>query len=67
MLMPAYAHGGWGTPTASQHNIFYSENLTNFIFLVFLTGFELGSLMSYNLEPDALPVEPPVTPTHAMM
>ena len=28
------------------------------IFLVLLTGFELGSLMSENLESDALPTEP---------
>ena len=30
---------GLGTPTASQHNIFYSENLSQ-LFFVLLTGFE---------------------------
>ena len=37
--MRAYTHwGGWGTPTASQHNLFDSENPT--VFLVLLAGFE---------------------------
>ena len=34
----AYTHGLFGTPTASQHNIFDSEKLTSFLEL--LTGFE---------------------------
>ena len=40
-LVRAYTHGGLGTPTASQHNIFESENFSQ-IFLVPLTqaGFE---------------------------
>ena len=42
-----------GTPTASQHNIFDSETL---VFLVLLTGVELGS---WNVKSDVLPTEPP--------
>ena len=30
ILVRAYTHGALGTPTASQHNIFDSEKLTNF-------------------------------------
>ena len=46
---------GLGTPTASQYNIFDSGKKVNSLcFLVLLTGLELGSLMSYNVESDAL-------------
>ena len=30
ILVRAYTHDGWAHGTASQHNIFYSEKLTNF-------------------------------------
>ena len=36
--MLAYTHVGWGTPTASQHNLFQSEKLK--VFCVHLTGSE---------------------------
>ena len=48
------------TVTASQHNILDSEKATHFSCAPdTVTGFELGSLMSLNLESDALPTEPP--------
>ena len=50
---------GLGTPTASQHNIFDSGKLSH-IFLLLPTGFKLGSMISYNLESDTLPIESPV-------
>ena len=52
---------GSGTPTASQHNIFDSETLSVQFFLVLLTqaGFEPPVP---DLEPDALPTEPPLHP-----
>ena len=48
----------WGlvTPTASQHNIFYSEKNPHLGSLVLLRGVELGS---WNVESDALQIEPP--------
>ena len=55
--MRADIHGGWATPTASQHNILTRKN--SHFFLVLLTGFEprvFGSRVEY------LPIEPPRTP-----
>ena len=49
ILVRAYTHGGLGTVTASQRNIFDSEKLTIF-FIVLLTGFEPVLL---DLESDA--------------
>ena len=45
------------TPTASQHNIFDSEKLSQF-FLLLLMGSNL-ILRSLDLESDALQIEPP--------
>ena len=44
-----------GTPTASHHNIFDSENL----FLALLMGFKLGS---WDVKSDAVPIEPSPPP-----
>ena len=51
--MRTYTHGGLGTPTASQHNLFDLEKLK--LFLVLLTGFEPSTL---DLQSDALTTEP---------
>ena len=56
--MRAYTHGGWGTKTASQHNNFDWEKLTQ-IFLVLRTGFEP---LIFGSRVDALPTEPPRHP-----
>ena len=47
---------GLGTPTASQHNIFDSEKLSQICIVLLTQSSNLGSL---DLESDALPIEPP--------
>ena len=42
IVMRTYTHGGLGTPTASQHNIFDSEKLSQ-IFLCSWRSLDLGS------------------------
>ena len=51
-------HTGVGHTLTASHHIFYSENLQKKI-IVPLTGLELWSLGSWNLESDALLIEPP--------
>ena len=58
--MRAYAHGGWAHQQRFRIT-FLTVKKPSIFFLVFLTGFELGSLKSKNLESDALPIEPPDT------
>ena len=52
---------GLGTPTASQHSMFYSENLSHF-FLMCSWCRRGWNLRSLDLESDALPTEPPRHP-----
>ena len=65
--MRAYTHWGLGTPTASQHNIFDLEKLTNFSCApdrVQTLGQWIWSsnLRSMDMELDALPTSHPLTP-----
>ena len=58
VLMRAYTHGRWGTPTMSQHNILTRKNSLKF----FLCSRWESNLWSWNpldFEADALPTEPP--------
>ena len=57
--MRAYTQGGWAHRLRVSSKNFDSKKLS---FCVLLKGFELGSLMSLNLESDALPLEPPCHP-----
>ena len=52
---------GWGTPTASQHNIFDSEKLS-ILCVCSGRGSNLGSWNPLDLEADALPIESPRHP-----
>ena len=57
-----YTRRGWGTPTASQHNILTRKNSHKF----FLCSGRDSNLWSWNpldLEADALPNEPPRPPS----
>ena len=61
--MRAYTHGGWAHRQRVSAT-FLTRTKMWLIFLVLLTGFEPRG--SFDLESDAPPIEPPVTPASAV-